>query len=136
MQASFPFIVADKHAVFNVCHYSKHKKLPFNNSFNSTSHSFELIHFYVWGPLAIKSYNGHLYIFTVVDDFTRFTLILLMKSKAETWPNVINFIKLIETQHKTSAKCVRIDNGPEFIMPNYYASKGILHQTSNVKSPQ
>jgi hypothetical protein len=31
---------------------------------------------------------------------------------------------------------VRTDNGPEFIMPSFYQSKGILHQTSCVESPQ
>lgn len=97
LQAKFPFIVVDKQAVCDVCHYSKHKKSPFNNKIIVVSHPFELIHFDVWGPLAIKSYNGHSYFLTVVDDFSRFTWIILMKSKAETRPNVFNFIQLIET---------------------------------------
>jgi len=33
-------------------------------------------------------------------------------------------------------KIVRSDNGPEFTIPQFYASKGILHQTSCVETPQ
>lgn len=33
-------------------------------------------------------------------------------------------------------KIIRTDNGPEFFMPQIYASKGIIHQTSCVESPQ
>src|SRR4051812_12443026 len=59
-----------------------------------------------------------------------------MKSKEETKQNVINLIKMAEVKHQTNLKCVRSDNGPEFVMPNFYAAKGIFHQTSCVKSPQ
>ena len=33
-------------------------------------------------------------------------------------------------------KNVRSDTGPEFNIPHFYASKGILHQTSCVETPQ
>jgi len=33
-------------------------------------------------------------------------------------------------------KIVRSDNGPEFTIPKFYASKCILHQTSSVETPQ
>jgi hypothetical protein len=59
-----------------------------------------------------------------------------MKTKSEARNHVQNFIKLIETQHNHSVKTVRTDNGPEFIMPSFYASKGIIHHTSCVETPQ
>jgi hypothetical protein len=43
---------------------------------------------------------------------------------------------MIETQYNAKIKIVRSDNGVEFIMPEYYASKGILHQRSCVETPQ
>lgn len=55
-----------------------------------------------------------------------------MTSKAEVSQHVMNFVQLIETQHKT----IRTDNGPEFLMPYFYSSKGIIHQKSCVESPQ
>lgn len=59
-----------------------------------------------------------------------------MKSKSETRQHVIDFITLIENQHDCHVKIVRSDNGPLFIIPQFYASKGILHQTSCVETLQ
>jgi hypothetical protein len=59
-----------------------------------------------------------------------------MKQKSETRQHVKDFIQLIETQHNSKVKRVRTDNGIEFIMPQFYASKGIIHQTSCVESPE
>lgn len=36
----------------------------------------------------------------------------------------------------TRVKMIRTNNGPEFIMLQYYATKGIVHQTSCAESPQ
>lgn len=132
----FPFIVVYQNVACDVFHYAKHKRNPYHYSFNKSKHPFELIHFDIWGPIAVKSYHDHSYFLTVVDDFSRYTWIILMKAKSETKQNVINFIKMIETQHNSKPKIIRSDNGPEFIMPQFYASKGISHQTSYVESPQ
>jgi hypothetical protein len=59
-----------------------------------------------------------------------------MKHKSEARQRLIEFISLIENQHKTKVRAIRSDNGPEFIMPQFYASKGIFHQTSCVETPQ
>lgn len=50
--------------------------------------------------------------------------------------NVLNFIKTVEVQHNLNIKVIRSDNDHEFIMPNFYSSKGISHQTNWVESPQ
>jgi hypothetical protein len=59
-----------------------------------------------------------------------------MKSKAETRQHVVNLIKMIKNQYNHSVKTIRSDNGPEFLMHDFYSSNGILHQTSCVESPQ
>jgi hypothetical protein len=59
-----------------------------------------------------------------------------MKHKSEARQRLIEFIHLIENQHKTKVRAIRSDNGPEFIMPQFYASKCIIHQTSCVETPQ
>lgn len=135
IHAIFPFIVLDKNVACDVCHYAKHKRNPYHSSFNKSKQPFELIHFDIWGPIAVKSHHDHSYICTTVDDFSRYTWIILMKAKSETRQNVINFIKVIETQHNSKPKIIRSDNGSEFIMPRFYASKGISHQTSCDESP-
>ena len=59
-----------------------------------------------------------------------------MKTKSETRQHVIDFITLIENHFNCNVKTVRSDNGHEFNIPHFCASKGILHQTSCVETPQ
>ena len=73
---------------------------------------------------------------TILDNFSRYTWIILLKSKAEVQINIQNFIKLVENQFDTDVKCIRSDNSPEFFLNNFFASKGILHQRSCVETPQ
>jgi len=56
--------------------------------------------------------------------------------KGEVRQYIQDFLKLIENQHNARVKAIRTDNGPEFAMPQFYASKGIVHQTNCVESPQ
>lgn len=43
-----------------------------------------------------------------------------------------NFLTMVEAEYHNPVKVVRSDNGPELLMPLFYASKGIEHQTSCV----
>lgn len=43
---------------------------------------------------------------------------------------------MIENQFGAHVKQIRSDNGPEFSLAEFYSSKGILHQTSCVATPQ
>ncbi|XP_058784297.1 uncharacterized protein LOC131659073 [Vicia villosa] len=113
-----------------------HRKLPYTASKNRVAHPYDLIHLDIWGPLAVKSIHGHAYFLIAVDECSRFTWITLMKSKVETRQHIINFVKLIENQKGTIVKTIRSDNGLEFSMLEFYVSKGIIHQTSCVESPQ
>lgn len=73
---------------------------------------------------------------TIVDDFSRFTWIILMKEKYELVMHVQNFVNKVENQHKTTLKMNRADNGPEFSLSSFYNTKGIQHQMSCVVTPQ
>ena len=43
---------------------------------------------------------------------------------------------MVETQFASKIKKIRINNGLEFCLTQFYASKGIVHQTSCVETPQ
>ena len=136
LHSKFPFVNVDSKATCDVCHFAKHRKLPFIPSCNKAKQPFELIHFDIWGPISIKSIHGHSYFLTAVDDFSRYTWLTLMKTKAETRQHIVDFITLIENQFSCQVKIIRSDNGLEFLMPTFYSSKGILHQRSCVETPQ
>ena len=43
---------------------------------------------------------------------------------------------MIEAQFSRKIKCIRTDNGTEFIISNFFSQKGILHHLSCVETPQ
>ena len=47
-----------------------------------------------------------------------------------------DFVVFIQTQFESGIKVIRSDNGTEFFMTNFFSSKGIIHQTSCVNTPQ
>jgi hypothetical protein len=136
LHKQFPYIIVDNKGVCDICHLAKHKKLPYANSMNKADKPFDMIHFDIWGPINTKSLHGHSYFLTAVDDYSIFTWITLMKHKSEARKHLKDFIQLIETQHNSKVKVIRTDNGVEFIMLAFYASKGIMHHTSCVESPE
>jgi hypothetical protein len=132
----YPTIIVDNKAACDICHFARHKKLPFSHSISHADSKFQLLHFDIWGPLAIHSIHGHKYFLTIVDDHTRFLWIILLKSKAEVPLHVKNFVAMIDNQFHVTPKIIRTDNGSEFLLNDFYASKGILHQRSCVETPQ
>ena len=80
--------------------------------------------------------HGHRYFLTIVDYHSRFTWIFLMHTKAEARKNIIDFTAYVETQFSGKIKTIRTDNGFEFSMHDFYALKGIIHQTSCVETPE
>lgn len=133
---NFPDIHVNKHIVCDVCQFSKHKKLPFSLSTSRADSSFDLVHMDIWGPLSISSIHKFRYFLTIVDDHTRFTWAVLLRSKHEVSTKIEHFVAMIENQFHKQVKVIRSDNGPEFKMSSFFGKKGILHQTSCVETPQ
>jgi len=135
MISLYPYIKVNKNVVCDLCHYVKHKHLPFIHSISHASDNFELLHFDIWGPLSTLSVHGHRYFLTILDDHSRFLWIILLKSKAEVSNHVKNFVTLIQNQFHITPKYTRAYNGPEFLLHDFYASHGIIHQRSCVETP-
>nr|KYP36406.1 Retrovirus-related Pol polyprotein from transposon TNT 1-94 [Cajanus cajan] len=136
MKQYYSCLSVDKTFICNTCHHAKQHKLPFPLSHSHASQPFELLHMDIWGPCTLTSMHGHRYFLTVVDDHTRFTWIFLMTSKSETRTHIINFITQIEKQFSKTVKIIRTDNGAKFNMHQYFLSKGIIHQTTCIETPQ
>ncbi|MCH83257.1 peptide transporter PTR2, partial [Trifolium medium] len=43
---------------------------------------------------------------------------------------------MVKTQFNANIKCIRSDNGNEFLLKDFYATNGIVHQSSCVATPQ
>ena len=136
MQSCYPFLQNNKIFVCNTCHYAKHKKLPFPSSNSHASNCFDILHIDIWGPCSKPSMHSHRCFLTIVDDHSRFTWIHIMHTKAETRKIIIDFIVYIENQFNNKVKIIRTNNGSEFLMYDFYALKGIIHQTTCVETPE
>ncbi|MCI01909.1 peptide transporter PTR2, partial [Trifolium medium] len=132
----YPNLSVDNNAICDICHFAKQRKLPFHSSTSIAQSNFELLHFDIWGPLSVASLHGHKYFLTIVDDHSRFVWIILLKSKTEVSSHIQNFITLVENQFHVIPKILRSDNGPEFMLNDFFAKKGIIHQKSCVETPQ
>ncbi|KAF5443184.1 hypothetical protein F2P56_035765, partial [Juglans regia] len=119
-----------------ICPLAKQHKLPFSQSNTTASNPFDLIYVDIWGPNPIQAYNNVKYFLTIVDQFTRCTWIYLLQTKSEARSSIQNFFSLVATQFNTQIKTIRSDNGAEFNMPSFYASKWTLHQLTCVTTPQ
>lgn len=133
MSIQFPFISFHTNKdPCDACQFYKQKKLSHFSSVTNSSHIFEILHADIWGPYAHTSVLGPRYFLTLIDDFSRFTWVILMKSKKETRNHLTRFFAFIETQFNKQVKCLRSDNGVEFLMHDLFSSKGIIHQRTCV----
>lgn len=93
----------------------------------------QLIHSDVCGPLPVASWGGARYLVTFTDDFTRKSFGYLMKNKSQVFDFFIQFKALVEKQTNLPIKCLRSDNGGEYLSLNFtrfLQREGIVHQTT------
>ena len=101
--------------------------LPFNPSSHISNECFDLIHCDLWGPFFVSTINGCKFFLIIVDDCSRCILVNLLKHKSQTQFYLEQFCTMVETQFARKVKCIRTDNGTEFIMKGFFEQKGILH---------
>nr|GEY13939.1 hypothetical protein [Tanacetum cinerariifolium] len=97
------------------------------------------LNFDLCGPMRVESVNGKKYILVIVDDYSRLTWVKCLRSKDEAPNFIIKFLKMIQVRLKVPVRCIRTDNGTEFVnqtLHEYYEQVGISHETSVARSPQ
>lgn len=99
----------------------------------------ELVHSDVCGPMSENSLGGAKYLVTFTDDHTRKTFGYLMKCKSEVMSKFIIFKAMVERQTGLKIKCLRSDNGGEYVnfrFSGFLNKEGIIHQTTVPYSAQ
>nr|GEV12353.1 uncharacterized mitochondrial protein AtMg00810-like [Tanacetum cinerariifolium] len=101
----------EKDHLCSTCAMGKIKKKSHKpKSEDTNQENLYLLHMDLCGPIRVESVNGKKYILVIVDDYSRFTWVKLLRSKDEAPYFIIKFLKMIQV--------------------------GISHETSVARSPQ
>ena len=77
----------------------------------------KLVHSDLCGPFKVRSHGGALYFVTFIDDHSRKLWVFPLKSKDQVLDVFKSFQALVERQTGKTLKCIRSDNGGEYIGP-------------------
>lgn len=125
--------------ICETCVTSKQNRLPFPSSQSKTTRPLELVHMDVCGPMQEASLGGNKYVATFLDDYTKLSTVVPVPSKAEVIPAVKKTIILLENQSGQKLQAVRTDRGGEYLnneLKEFYAAKGIMHETTAPYTPE
>jgi transposase InsO family protein len=121
------------------CQFGKAHQLPFKESEYRSKTPLELIHSDVFGPVKQTSLGGMRYMVTFIDDFSRYVWVFFMKEKSETFTKFKEFVEKIEGELSKKVKCIRTDNGREYLsheFTNYLKDHKIRRQLTCPNTPQ
>ncbi|GJX75513.1 retrovirus-related pol polyprotein from transposon TNT 1-94 [Tanacetum coccineum] len=123
-----------KDQVCSSCEVSKAKRSSFKSkTVPSSKGRLNLLHMDLCGPMRVASINGKKYILVIVDDYSRYTWTLFLRSKDETPEVLKDFLTMIQRNLQAPVISVRTDRGTEFLnktLNAFFKEEGIEHQTS------
>ena len=82
------------------------------------------------GPARVLSVSGYHYYIIFIDDFSRVSLVYLLKDHGHIYDVLKIFLLEIKNQFDVTPKFLRTDNAFEFVqtkIASFYASLGIIH---------
>ncbi|GKG22236.1 retrovirus-related pol polyprotein from transposon TNT 1-94 [Tanacetum coccineum] len=113
---------------------SKAKRSSFKTkAVPSSKGRLNLLHMDLCGPMRVASINGKKYILVIVDDYSRYTWTLFLRSKDETPKVLKDFLTMIQRNLQAQVITVLTDRGTEFLnktLHAYFKDEGIEHHTS------
>lgn len=114
------------------------KSFPSETSWRA-SKPLEMIHADLCGPISPETIGGNKYFLLIVDDFTRFMWIFLMKTKDETFDLFKKFKIQVEKGKPNKIQILRTDRGGEFNsyqFTEFCRAQGIKRQLTAPYTPQ
>ncbi|GJX57333.1 retrovirus-related pol polyprotein from transposon TNT 1-94 [Tanacetum coccineum] len=122
------------------CEVSKAKRSSFKSkTVPSSKGRLNLLHMDLCGPMRVASINGKKYILVIVDDYSRYTWTLFLRSKDETPEVLMHFLTMDPKEIFKPSISVRTDRGTEFLnktLNAFFKEEGIEHQTSTPRTPE
>ena len=105
----------EKNKLCEACQKGKQVKNSFQSkNVVSTSKPLELLHIDLFGPSGIMSLGGNYYDLVIVDDYSRFTWTLFLKTKNEAFDVFHKLAKVIQNEKSLNIVSIRSDHRGEF----------------------
>ncbi|KAG1665273.1 hypothetical protein FOA52_015850 [Chlamydomonas sp. UWO 241] len=98
-----------------------------------------VLHSDLMGPLSPASRGGARYVMTVIEDYSRYSLVFLLENKSDASHSMRQAIAFFECQTGASVRNVRSDRGGEFTnhaLYDHYKAKGIVPQHTMPHTPE
>ena len=121
------------------CILAKSKKLPYPKGKHTSTAPLDYDHSDLWGPAPVNSVGGGRYYMSIIDDYSRKTWLYVLKEKSEAFQKFKEWCRLMETEGNGVLKCLRSDNGLEFLskeFENFCQEKGIKRHRTVPLNPQ
>ena len=100
---------------------------------SATSRPLELLHLDLMGPTRIESLGGKRYIMVVVDDFTKYTWVILLRSKSDALEHIEALYTRLQNEKNMKIVWIHNDHGKEFensYMESFCTRSGISQEFS------
>nr|GEV78260.1 retrovirus-related Pol polyprotein from transposon TNT 1-94 [Tanacetum cinerariifolium] len=96
-----PKLKFEKDHLCSACAMGKSMKKSYKPKSEDTNQDkLYLLYMDLCGPMCVESVNGKKYILVIVDDYSRFTWVKLLRSKDEAPDFIIKFLKMIQLRLK------------------------------------
>lgn len=122
------------------CVLGKQHRNPFPQKSNFRAQkNLELVHADLCGQITPKSIGGASYFLLVVDDYSRYMWVEMLKTKDQALVNFRKIKQRAETETGDKLKALRTDRGGEFtsiLFETFCSQDGIKHYTTTPYSPQ
>ncbi|CAI7870395.1 unnamed protein product [Closterium sp. NIES-53] len=127
------------------CVEGRQRAAPHSSSFPLTTAPLQTLHMDVWGPARVCGQGRERYFLLVVDDYTRYTTVFLLRSKGEVSDILIPWIRTVRLQLRErfgqDLPVLRLhsDRGGEFsseLLRDFCRGEGILQSFTLLDSPQ
>nr|GEV85151.1 hypothetical protein [Tanacetum cinerariifolium] len=122
------------------CEVSKAKRSSFKTKTVPGSKGWlNLLHMDLCGPMRVANINGKKYILVIIDDYSRYTWTLFLRSKVEP-PEVLKyFLTMIQQNLQALVIYVQTNRGTEFLnktLHAFFKEEGIEHQNYTPRTPK
>lgn len=130
----------DIHRSCECCAQGKLPRQPFpKKATQQSSKVLDLVHSDICGPMNTTSPGGSRYFLTIIDDFSRYTMVYFLKRKSEAIDRIEDYVNMVHNRFGRNPMIIRSDQGGEYKarrLGQFYRANGIVPQYTASYTPQ